>query len=65
MFPFIRIAKDLYLASRLPRFTSMTETHISQHRWTTRRIDRYSTQGRLGHDDGRFHHPFPPPHPRL
>jgi len=32
MFPFIRIAKDLYLASRLPRFTSMTETHISQHR---------------------------------
>lgn len=31
MFPFIRILKDMFLASRMPRFTKMTETHVSQH----------------------------------
>ena len=31
MFPFVRIAKDTFLASRQPIFTSMTQTHVSQH----------------------------------
>ena len=31
MFPFVRIAKDTYLASRQPAFDSLTQTHISQH----------------------------------
>jgi hypothetical protein len=31
MFPFVRIIKDLILASRQPRFSSMTDTHVSQH----------------------------------
>lgn len=31
MFPFVRIAKDLVLARRLPRFETLTDTHISQH----------------------------------
>lgn len=31
MFPFIRLFKDLFLASRQPRLQSLTETHVSQH----------------------------------
>jgi len=31
MFPFVRIAKDTYRASRQPAFETMTQTHISQH----------------------------------
>lgn len=31
MFPFIRIAKDMYLASRMPRFEQLTDTHVSHH----------------------------------
>ncbi|MGJ8544026.1 MAG: acyl-CoA thioesterase [Sulfitobacter sp.] len=31
MFPFIRIIKDTYLASRQPPLTDLTETHISHH----------------------------------
>lgn len=32
MFPFVRLFKDVYLASRQPRFTELTQTHISHHR---------------------------------
>ncbi len=31
MFPFVRIAKDMYLASRMPRFEQLTDTHVSHH----------------------------------
>lgn len=31
MFPFIRLFKDVYLASRQPRFSELTQTHVSQH----------------------------------
>lgn len=31
MYPFIRTAKDLIIASRMPRLQEMTETHVSQH----------------------------------
>ncbi len=31
MFPFVRLFKDVYLASRQPQFTSMTETHVTHH----------------------------------
>ncbi len=31
MFPFVRIAKDTYLASRMPRFEQLTDTHVSHH----------------------------------
>ena len=32
MFPFIRLIKDVWLASRQPRFSELTETHVTQHR---------------------------------
>jgi len=32
MFPFIRLIKDVWLASRQPRFDELTQTHITQHR---------------------------------
>lgn len=31
MFPFVRTAKDVFLASRQPRFESLTQTHVSHH----------------------------------
>ena len=31
MYPFVRTAKELFLASRQPRFSSLTEVHVSQH----------------------------------
>jgi acyl-CoA thioesterase FadM len=31
MFPFVRIIKDVILASRRPPFETATETHVSQH----------------------------------
>ena len=31
MFPFVRLIKDSWLASRQPPLTSLTDTHISQH----------------------------------
>ena len=31
MFPFIRLAKDVFLASRQPPLNQITDTHISQH----------------------------------
>lgn len=31
MFPFIRIAKDTFLASRQPALQALTEAHVSQH----------------------------------
>ncbi|QUJ76349.1 thioesterase family protein [Sulfitobacter albidus] len=31
MFPFARLAKDMFLASRQPRLASLTDTHISRH----------------------------------
>lgn len=31
MFPFVRVIKDVYLASRQPRFKTLTETHVSHH----------------------------------
>lgn len=31
MFPFIRLAKDLALGSRLARFDHLTDTHVSHH----------------------------------
>ena len=31
MFPFVRITKDLFLASRQPRFENLTDLHVSQH----------------------------------
>ncbi|MEQ6203089.1 acyl-CoA thioesterase [Sulfitobacter sp. HNIBRBA2951] len=32
MFPFIRLIKDVWLASRQPRFATFFETHVTQHR---------------------------------
>lgn len=31
MFPFIRVAKDMFLASRMPPLEQLTDTHVSQH----------------------------------
>jgi acyl-CoA thioesterase FadM len=31
MFPFVRIAKDLWLARRMPRLENLTDTHVSHH----------------------------------
>ncbi len=31
MFPFVRVLKDVYLASRQPRFEALTQTHVSHH----------------------------------
>lgn len=31
MFPFIRLFKDVLLASRQPRFETLTDTHVSHH----------------------------------
>jgi hypothetical protein len=31
MFPFVRIIKDMILASRMPRLTGVTDTHVSHH----------------------------------
>lgn len=31
MFPFVRMAKDVFLASRQPPLATMTDTHVSQH----------------------------------
>ncbi|KIN74630.1 acyl-CoA thioesterase [Sulfitobacter guttiformis] len=31
MFPFLRMAKDVYLARRMPKLKSLTEEHASQH----------------------------------
>ncbi|MEP3442727.1 MAG: acyl-CoA thioesterase [Sulfitobacter sp.] len=31
MFPFVRLFKDVFLASRQPRFTELTQTHVSHH----------------------------------
>ncbi|MEM6305961.1 MAG: acyl-CoA thioesterase [Pseudomonadota bacterium] len=31
MFPFVRVAKDVWLASRQPAFEDLTDTHVSQH----------------------------------
>ncbi len=31
MFPFVRMIKDTWLASRQPPFKSLTETHVSHH----------------------------------
>ena len=31
MFPFVRILKDMFFASRLPPLENLTDTHISQH----------------------------------
>ena len=39
MFPFVRVIKDVYLASRMPRFEALTDTHISQHRCWPQDLD--------------------------
>ena len=31
MFPFVRVLKDVFLASRQPRFEALTDTHVSHH----------------------------------
>ncbi|MCX7558095.1 acyl-CoA thioesterase [Sulfitobacter sp. F26204] len=31
MFPFFRVLKDVWLASRQPRFDTLTDTHVSRH----------------------------------
>jgi acyl-CoA thioesterase FadM len=31
MFPFVRMAKDVFLASRQPPFEALTDTHVSHH----------------------------------
>lgn len=42
MFPFIRLAKELFIASRQPRLESLTATHISYHRCWPHDLDAFA-----------------------
>lgn len=42
MFPFVRLAKDVFLATRMPRLSNLTDVHVSHHRCWPQDLDAFA-----------------------